>query len=81
MEIVVGSLVRSLAGRDKDRLFVAAAVDGCSVYIADGRKRKLDSPKRKNLRHISPVGKVIDTDGLTNKKLRRLIFEFSTQNL
>lgn len=73
--IRVGSVVRALAGREKGRCFVAAAIDGGFVYIADGRERKLEKPKRKSIKHISPAGAFISTEGLTNKKLRRLLKE------
>lgn len=78
--IRAGSVVRALAGREKGRCFVAAAIDGGFVYIADGRERKLEKPKRKSIKHISPVGKFIMTEGLTNKKLRNLLRELETQS-
>jgi len=78
VNIAIGSLVTATAGREKGSLLVAVRVHDGFVYIADGRKRRLESPKRKNIKHISPAGAVIDTDGLTNKKLRRLINEYLT---
>lgn len=77
----VGSLVKAHAGRDKNRWFVAVAVNGGFVEIADGKERKLEKPKRKNIKHISPADTAIDVNGLTNKKLRKLINEFETRNL
>ena len=79
--IKVGSVVKACAGRDKDRWFVAVAVDGGFVEIAVGKERRLEKPKRKNIKHISPTDTLIDTDGLTNKKLRKLIYEFETRAL
>ncbi len=80
MEVVKGSLVKACAGRDKDSLFVAVGISGGFVFICDGKSRPLERPKRKNPKHISPVHDVIiQTDGLTNKKLRRLIGQYSTQ--
>lgn len=78
--IRVGSVVRALAGREKGRCFVAAAIDGGFVYIADGKERKLEKPKRKSMKHISPADAFIDTDALTNKKLRRLLSQLETQS-
>lgn len=78
--IKVGSAVLALAGREKGRCFVAAAIDGGFVYIADGKERKLEKPKRKSMKHISPVGAFIGTEELTNKKLRRFLAELSTQS-
>lgn len=78
--IKVGQTVIALAGREKGRCFVAAAIDGGFVYIADGRERKLEKPKRKSVKHISPVDAFIELDGLTNKKLRKLLSELWTQS-
>ena len=79
--VKAGTLVRSLAGRDKDRVYVAASVHDGRVFLSDGRKHRLSSPKAKNPRHISPVGELnADLSTLTDKKIRRLIFEFKTQN-
>ncbi len=80
MNIKVGSVVRAKAGRDKDRWFVAVAVDGGFAEIADGKERKLEKPKRKNVKHISPTEAVIDVNGLTNKQLRKLIAELKTRS-
>ncbi len=79
MDIKIGSVVRALAGREKDRYFVAVAVSGGFVYIADGKERKLSSPKKKNMKHISPVNDYIDTDGLTDRKLRQLMSSYLTR--
>lgn len=79
-DIKVGSVVRATAGREKDRNFVAVAVCGGFAFIADGRERKLEHPKKKNVKHISPAGAEINTEGLTNKKLRRLLCELMTRS-
>lgn len=79
VDIKPGSLVIATAGRDKGGLFVAADAHDGFVYIADGRKRKLEKPKRKNTKHISPVGEHTQISELTNKKLRRLINEYKTR--
>lgn len=80
MNIQIGSVVKALAGREKNSFYVAVGIHDGFVLIADGKERKLENPKRKNVKHISPTNTIIDTDGLTNKKLRKLIAEFKTQN-
>ena len=52
MEITRGLVVRALAGRDMGGFFVVLSVDGGYAEIADGKRRRLASPKRKNLRHL-----------------------------
>lgn len=70
MELKIGSVVRAKAGRDKDGLFVVTAMEKNCCFIADGKSRKLDSPKRKNLKHLAPTNSMIDIKDITDKKLR-----------
>ena len=79
MNIVKGSVVKSLAGRDHGRYYDAVATEDRLVYIADGRERKLEKPKAKNPRHISPTCTVVSLEGMTNKKLKKLLDELITQ--
>ena len=79
MEIKKGSVVKALAGREKGRYFVAVDAHDGFVYISDGKERKILSPKKKNIKHISPVDAHISTDGLTDKKLRQLMRSYLTQ--
>lgn len=80
MKVVNGSVVKALAGRDQGRFFVAVAAEDRFVYIADGKERKLLSPKRKNVKHISPTGTRLDMTDMTDKKLKRLMSAFMTRN-
>jgi len=49
----VGQLVSSKAGRDKDKYFLVLDILNESfVRVVDGEKRKLESPKRKNIKHL-----------------------------
>ncbi len=52
MEIKLGSVVRSRAGRDKGGLFIVLAADGEYAYIADGELRRAERPKKKKLKHL-----------------------------
>lgn len=76
-EVVIGSVVRSLAGKDRGRLYVACRISDRRVYAADGKRHKLLDPKPKNPRHISPSLGRIDLTGLTDKKLRRTLGAFT----
>ncbi len=76
MNVLQGSVVRSLAGHDKDNYFVAVKIDGSNVYIVDGKERKLESPKKKNIKHLLMTQKSIELSEITNKKLRKLLNEF-----
>ena len=52
MEFVSGMVVISSAGHDDGGWFVVTGADGRYVYIADGKERRLASPKKKNIKHI-----------------------------
>ena len=53
----VGSIVLSLAGRDRKRLFVIVSLDEVNgyVYVADGKLRQIQHPKKKKSKHIRVV--------------------------
>jgi len=54
MDVKLGALVFSKAGRDKLRPFVVVSVlDSDFVLIADGKLRRIDKPKKKKIKHLS----------------------------
>ncbi len=77
MNVKKGLVVRAAAGRDMNSYFIVLDNDEKYALIADGKSRKLDRPKRKNLKHLRPTGRMLCIDGLTDKKLRRALSEFS----
>ena len=56
MDVKRGDVVRSLAGHDKGALFCVADTDGDFLLLADGKARKLSSPKRKRKKHALRAG-------------------------
>ena len=52
VELNVGDLVVSRAGRDKGRPFVVQKAEEGFVYLVDGDLRKLDRPKKKKRMHV-----------------------------
>lgn len=59
---MTGSLVISVAGRDKGRYYVAVEEKQDFVYLCDGKAKPLSKPKRKRLKHISCVGHRADPE-------------------
>lgn len=51
-ECKVGSLVRSLAGHDKDSFFIITEETSEYVYLSDGRLRPFERPKKKKKKHV-----------------------------
>lgn len=77
MSIVEGSIVRALAGRDKGGYFVVLALKGDFALIADGKRRKTQNPKRKNLRHLAATNSVYEGSQKTNPQIRKALFSFN----
>lgn len=49
----VGMICASAQGRDKDCIYVICGIQSPSfVYVADGAGKKLNCPKRKNVKHL-----------------------------
>ncbi len=62
-EIKVGQVVKSKAGRDKDRFFIVIGiVDEQYVLIADGDLRKIDKPKQKKIKHLFVYNNIISDE-------------------
>ncbi len=59
-DIDVGSVVLSKQGRDKGCYFLVTAVSKGFVFLADGGMRKLATPKKKNVKHVSDSGVKLD---------------------
>ena len=79
MEVDKSSLVVSKAGRDQGQLFYVVDTDEQYVYLADGKSRKLEKPKRKKRKHIEQIPrtesriaeKIRNGDKVLNSELRR----------
>ncbi len=69
-----GTFVRSLAGHDKGRVYIIVREESESVYLADGRLREIQRPKRKNKKHVQPIRRRLDeSGGWSNESVKRAI--------
>ncbi len=76
MKRQIGSVVKAEAGRDSGGFFAVTGFDKDHCFIADGKSRKLSSPKRKNIKHLRFTNSVIELNEITDKKLRAALKEF-----
>ena len=92
MEVDKSSLIVSKAGRDKGQLFYVIDTDEQYVYLADGKSRKLEKPKRKKRKHVEQVPrtesriaeKIRNGEKVLNSELRKELASFGqkqSQNL
>lgn len=81
--IDLGSIVQSLAGRDKGGLFLVVGIEENYVYLVDGDIRKIENPKRKKMKHVE-LTRYFDADmaeritrknKITNQDVKRVIRE------
>ncbi|MCL2070677.1 MAG: KOW domain-containing RNA-binding protein [Oscillospiraceae bacterium] len=80
MENLEYIVAKSTAGHDKGSWY--AIVCGNSdlsgfAYIADGRRRKLGTPKKKNIKHLEITNKTVKLDYFTDKSLRKALWELN----
>ena len=69
-----GSVVVSSAGRDKGTFLAVLRLEPDGVWIADGRRRPLERPKRKNPRHVAETPFTAEAASMaTNRELRRTL--------
>ena len=81
MEIAKSHIVKSDAGRDTGKLFVVLATEGEFLLLADGKTRKVESPKRKKRKHVLFVAadetrlseKMKHDERITNMEVRKTL--------
>ena len=72
MDVQIGSIVISKAGRDKGYFLAVVGMEGNLLAVADGKERPIGRPKQKNLRHLSITGFVLNAEQMhSDKSLRR----------
>lgn len=78
MEFKLGMIVKSMAGHDAGRFYVVVKISNGEVYIADGKVRRLEKPKKKNPIHLSRSNRTVSLlEFKTNKSLRELLFNYN----
>lgn len=55
MNYEAGQIVKSLAGHDKDCIYMIVRAEGSFIWVADGKRRRLENPKRKNTAHVQII--------------------------
>ncbi len=82
-----GRLARSLAGHDKDRVYVILSEDGPWLLLSDGRLRPLEKPKKKKKMHVQLMGATPlleafrEGKAVTNEAVRYAIKHYGGSNV
>ncbi len=80
MQLQNGRIVCAAAGKEKNQFYLIIRQDENFVYLADGRHRTLEKPKRKNPKHVRPTKTLLSLQDMTNKSLRRFLHEYQEEN-
>ena len=78
-DLQIADVVKSTAGRDMDKWFYVIDLDETYLYLANGKDRRIENPKRKKRKHAAKVlrsetrvaAKLIAGDKVLNSELRR----------
>ena len=71
---MIGMFAISLAGHDKNQMYVIMEQDAEYVYLADGRLRPIEKPKKKKRKHIQLIKTGLDEDLLKKLNEKQTIF-------
>ena len=87
-DIFISDVVVSTAGRDTGEWFYVIAEDPIYLFLANGKDRTLDKPKRKKRKHVQKVlrsetrvaEKIKNGDKVLNGELRRDLAFLAREN-
>ena len=85
MDIVKSNIVKSTAGRDEGDLFFVLDTQEEFLLLADGKRRRVENPKRKKRKHVSLVGeshsvvaeKIRSSEKVTNSELHKALAAYA----
>ena len=77
---MIGLLAYSLAGHDKGKVYFVIKEEGDYLWLADGKVRPLENPKKKNKKHLQIIKSNISVEtvddrlqSITNETIKRTI--------
>ena len=77
---MIGKIACSRAGSDKGAFLVVVKTENDRIFVSDGKRYKLSSPKRKNPKHLAFTETTLKSDEyLTDKQLRKALACFAAK--
>ena len=79
-----GMFATSKAGHDKEKLYIIIKEEDEYVYLADGRLKTVDAPKKKKKKHIQIIKtihpninlSIEESKSISNEEVKRAIKEY-----
>jgi len=88
-QVKLGQIVQIRNGRYAGSFAIIVDIQGGFVWLADGKRRKFDHPKKKNIKHIQPtkvVAKEVadalnETGSVEDAVLRHALNQYQSNHL
>ena len=74
-----GDIVRATAGKDRGKCFLLVSCGDGYGRIVNGRRRRVQSPKKKSLKHLVRIAAGKLPHPLTNKVVLKLLRPYTSQ--
>ena len=74
-----GMLAKSLAGHDEGNLYIIVETDQKYVYLADGKIRTIDRPKRKRKKHVQLILKKYNVSEVDDTVIKKILKEWKRE--
>ncbi len=82
MNIQIGQIVMSLMGHDKGDFQVVLSFEDKFLFLSDGKRRKMEAPKKKKLKHVALTKTVLAPECLkTNRQIRNALSKYRHETL
>lgn len=75
-----GMLARSLAGHDRNKVYVIVDLDETYVYLADGVTKTLARPKKKKRMHVQLIREKQEIGQADDVKIKRILKVYKNRN-
>ena len=84
----IGNVVMASAGKEKGQLFIIVNLDDKYAYLSDGKRLKVNKPKKKSFKHIRLCGsqslseaEVLDKNERVNAKVRKFLSKIRSEHV
>ena len=83
MNITKGTVVKSIAGHDKDTFYCVLQCENGFALCLNGKTKKLANPQRKSIKHLEVLSETQfeDNDFRSDKRIRRLLREIAEKSV
>ena len=74
-----GAIVMAIAGRERNQTFLILKTEGNIAYLVDGKARSIESPKKKNFKHLQLLCKSseLDLTNITNAEIIKFLKDYN----